>query len=124
MLGFGGKIETVIGEGAEFKGNIHVPGAIFVNGRVHGPVRSDELITLGEKGEVEGDLVAPLVVVAGRLRGNIEAGAKVDLMATASVAGEIRTPKILIAEGAMFEGNCEMVKPENLTVDFKSAHRK
>ena len=120
MLGIGGKIETVIGEGAEVQGNLIVSGAVYVNGRVHGDVKSDDIITLGEKGEVEGSLYAPLVVVGGKLRGDVEASVKVELLGKAMVGGDIRSPRLAIAEGALFEGNCEMTQAGSSTVDFKA----
>src|SRR5271154_5557168 len=124
MFGLGGKIETVIGEGAEVRGTLVVSGAVYVNGHVKGNVESDGMITVGDKGEVEGDLKAPFVVVGGKLRGNVDASVKVDLLNTAMVGGDIRSPKLAVAEGAMFEGNCEMIKPEKAIVDFKAAKAK
>lgn len=124
MFGIGGKIETVIGEGAEVKGSLVVSGAVYVNGHVKGNVASDGIITIGEKGEVEGDLNAPYVVVGGKLRGHVDATAKVELLSTAMVGGDIRSPKLVVAEGAMFEGNCEMIQSDKSVVDFKAAKNK
>ena len=120
MFGIGGKIETVIGEGAEVKGHLHVSGVVYVNGRVHGDVVSDELITLGDKGEVEGDLKAPVVVVGGKLRGHVQASLKVELLSTAMVGGDIHTAKLVVAEGALFEGNCEMISSDKTVVNFRT----
>ena len=124
MFGIGGKIETVIGEGAEVKGSLHVSGAVYVNGHVKGNVESDGIITLGEKGEVEGNVIAPYVVVGGKLRGDVNASVKVELLATAMVGGDIRSPKLVVSEGALYEGNCEMIQPEPATVDFRSIKNK
>jgi cytoskeletal protein CcmA (bactofilin family) len=124
VFGFGGKIETVIGEGAEVKGSLLVSGAVYVNGHVRGDVESDGIVTIGDRGEVEGDVKAPYVVVGGKLRGHVDASVKVELLGTAMVGGDIRSPKLVMAEGAMFEGNCEMIKPEKATVDFKTAKYK
>jgi cytoskeletal protein CcmA (bactofilin family) len=112
MFGIGGKVETVIGEGAQFKGSFNVQGALYVNGRVEGDIESDEIVTLGEKAWVTGNISAPVVVVAGRLQGHVFGGLKVELLQTAKVGGDIRTPKVNIAQGALFEGNCEMLLPE------------
>lgn len=124
MFGIGGKIETVIGEGAEVKGGLLVSGAVYVNGHVHGDVQSDAIITLGEHGEVEGNLSAPVVVVGGKLRGYIDATVKVELLGTAMVGGDIRSPKLAVAEGALFEGNCEMTPAPASVVDFKAIKNK
>ena len=124
MFGLGGKIETVIGQGAEVRGSLHVSGAVYINGHIKGNVESDGIITLGVGGEVEGHLKAPYVVVGGRLRGDVDASMKVELLSTGMVGGDIRSPKLVISEGAMFEGNCEMIQPEKSVVDFKSIRNK
>jgi cytoskeletal protein CcmA (bactofilin family) len=124
VFGIGGKIETVIGEGALVKGGLAVSGAVYVDGHVMGDVESDSIITLGDKAEVEGSLCAPMVVVGGKLRGDVRASIKVELLGTAIVGGDIHSPKLSVAEGALFQGNCEMTPGLATIVDFKAIKNK
>ena len=73
---------------------------------------------------MEGNLKAPYIVVGGRLRGNVDASMKVELLSTAMVGGDIRAPKLVVSEGAMYEGNCEMIQPEKGIVEFKAIKTK
>ncbi|MGO9310800.1 MAG: bactofilin family protein, partial [Spirochaetia bacterium] len=50
------------------------------------------------------------VVVGGTVKGNIEATEKLEMLATGKVFGNIRTAKLKIADGVVFEGKCEMIK--------------
>ena len=50
------------------------------------------------------------VVVGGTVRGNIEATEKLEMLSTGKVYGNIRTAKLKIADGVVFEGKCEMIR--------------
>ncbi len=109
MRGSGmGKVDTMLGEGAELKGNLHDKGSIYVDGRVEGNVNSDDGVEIGLHGSLKGNIYSKNVVVGGKVTGNIHAVNKVELLATASVEGDIQTAKLVMAEGAVFEGHCEM----------------
>jgi cytoskeletal protein CcmA (bactofilin family) len=60
------------------------------------------------EGEVEGDIEALSVYVAGRVHGQIRAGERAELAATAVVEGGVESPKIVIAEGAQLTGSVGM----------------
>jgi cytoskeletal protein CcmA (bactofilin family) len=119
MFGVGGKVDTMIGEGAEFKGNLNIKGSIFVDGRIEGNIRADDRITMGEQGHVKGNLVAQEIVVSGNVQGNLLASGRVELLSTAVVDGDIRTPRLMIEDGSVFEGNCEMDQAEEKAVEVK-----
>ena len=55
------------------------------------------------------------VTVEGKLNGDVSADDRVELVASASVDGNIKAPKIIVAEGARFRGNVDMgsAKPAN-----------
>ena len=60
------------------------------------------------------------IVIGGIIRGNVEATEKLEMLTTGQVFGNIRTAKLKIADGVVFEGKCEMIKsPE--AVDIFSA---
>ena len=48
------------------------------------------------------------MVVSGEIVGDCEAATRVDIQSTGRLTGNIRAPKIVIAEGAMFRGNSDM----------------
>jgi cytoskeletal protein CcmA (bactofilin family) len=51
------------------------------------------------------------------VKGNVEATEKLEMLATGKVFGNIRTAKLKIADGVVFEGKCEMIKnPQGLNI--------
>lgn len=80
----------------------------MVNGRFEGKIRAEKCVTVGAGGELDGDIAARSVVVGGRVRGQILAVEKAELLESAIVEGSVQAPKIVIAEGAQIEGNVAM----------------
>ena len=103
-----GKVDTMIGPGAEIKGNMHIKGSIYIDGRVEGNVQTEDGIMMGEHGSVKGNLTASNIIIGGKVHGHINGHQRVELLASAVVDGDIKTPRVLIAEGSIFEGTCEM----------------
>jgi cytoskeletal protein CcmA (bactofilin family) len=81
---------------------------IVVNGRFQGKIRVERTVTVGAGGELDGDIAARSVVVGGKVRGQIMANEKAELLESAIVEGSVQAPKIVIAEGAQLEGNVAM----------------
>jgi cytoskeletal protein CcmA (bactofilin family) len=108
MFGFGGKVDTVIGQGAEFRGNVNVEGAIVVDGRVDGNVTASERITLGVHAAVCGNLQAPEIIVGGKVDGNVHATVRAELLLSAVVDGDLRTPSLSMHPGALLSGKVSM----------------
>ena len=59
-------------------------------------------------GTVEADIETENVVISGNVTGNISAGDKVELKSDGRMVGDIKAPRILIADGAVFKGNVDM----------------
>jgi cytoskeletal protein CcmA (bactofilin family) len=108
MFGMGSRIDTVLGQGSEFRGNISVEGGIVVDGKVEGNVSATERITLGAHGSVKGNLQAPEIVVGGKVQGQVTATGRAELLATAHVDGDVKTPRLVMTEGALFSGKVGM----------------
>jgi cytoskeletal protein CcmA (bactofilin family) len=100
---------TVLGSGARFVGDLSGDEDIVVNGRFEGRIRVDRsMVTVGTGGELDGDIAARSVVVGGKVRGQITANEKAELLESAVVEGSVQAPKVVIAEGAQLEGNVAM----------------
>ena len=110
MFGFGGKIDTLLGQGAEFRGNISVEGGIVIDGKVEGNIGASERITVGLHGSVRGNLSAPEVVVSGKVSGNVLASDRAELLSTAHVDGDIKATRLVMADGASLSGKVGMAE--------------
>ena len=65
-------------------------------------------MTVAASGEVRGDVHARSVIVGGRVYGQIRAEERAELLASASVEGNVQAPKVVIAEGAQLQGSVAM----------------
>lgn len=87
---------------ATIEGSIDFPGQVVVDGVVLGDIRCHAL-TISERGQVDGSIVAKTVVVLGEVSGAIYADDLV-LRTACSVAGDIFHQKLLLEDGCYFEG--------------------
>jgi cytoskeletal protein CcmA (bactofilin family) len=65
-------------------------------------------VTIGQSGNVTAEIQAKSVVVGGQMKGNITADDKVEVAATGSMLGDVRSPRVVLADGARFKGSIDM----------------
>ena len=99
---------TSIDASITVKGEILGDEDVTVDGRVEGIVNLTRDLVVGKSGVVEADVRAAAVVIHGRVTGNIAAEQKVEILSSGRLEGNIKSPKIVIAEGAHFKGNVDM----------------
>ena len=99
---------SLIGKGSVLEGTIKTDGGVRIDGRVIGEVVAKGSAAVGEGGEVDGSLTAKNISVAGRVQGNLTATEKLTLEARSIVSGDIRAARLIVDEGAVFDGKCEM----------------
>jgi len=107
-----GEIRAFLGEGTQFKGVLSFAGAVRVDGQLEGEIIGEDVLIIGEPAQVKADIEVGTLVVSGLVQGNITAKQRVELLGTGRVAGTIRTPCFVVAEGAVFNGSCEMAGDE------------
>ena len=100
----GNTMNSVIGEGSMFEGKFYISGSLQIDGRFEGEIQTKDQLIVGETGKVKTDILARKVIVGGTVIGNIEAGEEVSLLSTGRVLGNIRAPKVNIAEGVVVKG--------------------
>lgn len=102
------KFDTLIGRHSEIQGCLKLQESVRIDGKVVGNIESskEESITvvIGASGEVQGDIVAHRVVVAGKVAGNIHAHERVELHADCLVQGDIKYGSIAIEHGSKVLG--------------------
>lgn len=108
----GSQMLTIIGPEAYFHGVLTVRGSLRIQGEVEGDIHEANEITVGSNGRVKGDICAELVTVSGTVEGSIVATKQLEIKDGGKVHGNIRIAKLLIEEGAIFEGNCIMGEVE------------
>ncbi len=111
------KIEAIIGHTTEIEGSIRANEAIRIDGKVKGGVTA-ESVMIGDNGVVMGDISANKVTVGGKVKGNISAASLLELLPKSQILGDIRTSKLIVADGACFEGNCQMIKADGQVIEM------
>jgi cytoskeletal protein CcmA (bactofilin family) len=99
---------TVIGSSIVIDGEISGDEDLVIQGTVKGKISLRESLFVEGSGVVEADIETQNVEIAGRVTGNIQATDKVELKADCRVVGDVKAPRILIADGASFKGNVDM----------------
>src|ERR671914_2780960 len=86
------------------RGDLATDGTIRIDGRLEGSIIRSDIVVIGAKASVVGNIVAREVVVAGSVEGNISAESRVELDSAAVVIGDIVAGSILTHEGAQIRG--------------------
>ncbi|MDH4155853.1 MAG: polymer-forming cytoskeletal protein [candidate division Zixibacteria bacterium] len=103
-----GLMNTIIGKDTIITGTLDVKGALRVDGTVKGKVICSDCVTIGATGLVEAEIEADTAIVAGRMVGNINAVEKIELQAKCEMEGDLKTKSLVIEQGAVFCGACNM----------------
>lgn len=103
-------VNSIIGEGSEFKGEFKLNGLLRIDGKFKGTIDTDGKVLIGQSGEAVTDIKARVVIVGGTVRGNIFASERVTLLSTAHIEGNIITNGLIMEEGVVFNGNCTINK--------------
>ncbi|WP_300597074.1 polymer-forming cytoskeletal protein [Niabella sp.] len=104
-------INTVIDEGMLIKGNISGEGAIRIDGKVEGNIELKEGIILGEKSEIKGSVTSNIIVVHGKLYGNIHCR-YLYIKSTGLIDGDIEVAAFEVELGGQYNGTLKMTGPE------------
>jgi cytoskeletal protein CcmA (bactofilin family) len=99
---------TFLGANIIIDGTISGSEPVVIEGTVKGHVKLSGDLLIGTKARLEATVHARNVTVEGRLTGDLSADERVELVASASVDGNIKAPKIVVAEGAHFRGSVDM----------------
>ena len=99
---------TVIGSSIVVEGEITSSEAIVVQGTIKGKVGTSQGVFVENSATLEADVSAESVEVSGDVTGNVEAEARVEIKADGKMVGDVKSPRILIADGALFKGSIDM----------------
>ena len=98
-------------EGTEFLGELRFRNVLRIDGRLKGKVVSDNTLIVGETGHVEADIDCGVVSIRGTVLGRVHGRQRIELLAGSRVHATLVSPKLVIEDGAYFEGECEMGGP-------------
>ncbi len=102
------EITAFLGAGTHYNGQFNFQGIVRIDGGVNGDILSDGALVLGEEGKVEGDIKVGRLISNGRIIGNVEAAERVVLNKRSHLKGDLRSPVVVIEDGATFNGKVTM----------------
>ena len=104
------------------QGTVHSENKIVVSCTVEGSLHGDQEIIVSEKGNVNGKIEGNIVVVAGKINGDMMVHERLEVNSTANLNGEVHVPsgQLLIQEGAYMEGQCITSKNKQATKQLAS----
>lgn len=96
---------SFIGKKMKIEGEIYSEEDLIIEGQVKGTIEANKTLTIGRDGDVIADIHACVVKISGRVRGNITASDKVAILVEGRFNGNIKSPKLVVAEGAILIGD-------------------
>lgn len=104
-----GHFDTLVSSRTTVEGDVHFSGGLHVDGTIRGRVVAEEggdaVLRVSEVGSVEGDIVAPHVIINGTVHGDVYASTHLELAEKASIHGNVYYNLIEMAMGASVNGN-------------------
>lgn len=99
---------TMVGGGTVFEGTLRASGDVRISGRLVGTLSIDGKAIVAQEGAVEGEVAATSADIAGSVQGELLIEERLMLKSTARVDGNIHAGRIVVEEGALFTGQCEI----------------
>ena len=102
------RVVAWVGKSVKFQGTLTSSEDMTIDGHVEGTIDIQEnSLTIGPDAHIAADIVASSVTIHGSVTGNVRAKAKVDIRATGRVEGNLFTPRLVMADGAVVRGRVD-----------------
>ena len=115
-------VNSIIGEGTTLRGEFELDGLLRIDGVFFGKVLTNGKVLVGKNGKAECDIVAGTVVIGGKVKGEVIAMERITLLSTGELIGTIRTPRLVIEEGVVFDGTCEIIEDKDKLEKLKTKY--
>ncbi len=101
--------DTLISAKTQIQGDLQFSGGLHIDGLVRGTIRAEEdseaIVRISDIGEIDGDVIAPHIIVNGTVHGDVYASKHIELAENASIKGNVYYHLIEMAMGAEVNGN-------------------
>lgn len=104
---------SYVGPTLHIKGEVTVEESLSIDGKIEGTITSkDKILTVGKQGQVNAEIHASVVEARGEIEGDIYCKDIVHLYSTAVVTGTIQCERLIVDDGAAFEGRISTTKEQ------------
>src|SRR5438132_6518739 len=116
-----GELNGFLDSGAVFKGELEFEDTMRIDGKFNGRIVSKNELIVGETAQIDGEIHVGRIAISGTVVGKITADLRVEIHRNGKVYCDVKTPALIIEEGAIFQGNCAMEEKKGGTVANISA---
>jgi len=119
--------ERVVNITAEIRGELkfNSPINLRISGKFEGELETKGTLTIGEKADIKAKIIkGENIIIFGKVKGDIICSKRLEIFKPAKVAGNIKTPILVIAEGAVLSGHCQVAIGGDLPVNSRKAEHK
>jgi len=106
-------INNIIAEGTTLKGELGIEGNLRIEGTFQGNLYVKGRVYISDSGKVLSNIHSAEAIIGGFIIGNIYAENKVKILGTGHVQGNIYAPGVACEEGAVFNGDCIVIREKN-----------
>jgi cytoskeletal protein CcmA (bactofilin family) len=106
----GNDVGTVVGKAVKIEGNLIAKEDIRVEGIVEGKIITEKHLYIGEGAVINADIEAHSALIAGDVHGNVKVTTRLELANAAKINGNVKAKVVIMSEGAVLNGQCEMNK--------------
>lgn len=103
-----GDINGFLDRTTVIQGELRFTDTMRIDGTVSGRVVSDNLLIVGESADIDAEIDVGTITIMGKVTGTLRATNRVEVLAGATLLGEVQTPVLRIDEGAVFQGRVDM----------------
>lgn len=103
------QLNGLLDRGCSFEGKLMFDGTVQINGDFKGEILSDGTLVIGPEAQVNARIQVDTLIVDGNIQGLVEAKKKIELRRTSRLVANITSPCLVIEEGAIFQGQCQML---------------
>jgi cytoskeletal protein CcmA (bactofilin family) len=115
-------VNSIIGEGTTVKGELDLNGLLRIDGTFFGKVKTNGKVLVGKHGVAECVIIAGTVVIGGKVKGEVIATERITLLSTGEMIGTIKTAHLVIEEGVIFDGKCEVIEDRDALNKVRDEH--
>jgi cytoskeletal protein CcmA (bactofilin family) len=101
------KLNSIIGKGSNFEGEIVVGGGLKVDGKFKGKIKADSVF-VGKEAVIEAAVDTNVAVIGGKVLGDVIARESLELQPKAELVGNVTTKNLIVGESAILDGFCDM----------------
>ncbi len=105
-------IDVYICSGIAIEGDLSYESSAIIEGNFNGNIKKGRYLTAAENSHITGNIQVDHMVICGCVTGNINAAKSVNVKKTAKIYGDIETPELNLAKGAVFTGKFKMLSKQ------------